>query len=294
MELLWLKYFCDAAESENFSETARRFFVPPSNISQTIKKLEGELDTKLFDRTKNKLTLSHGGRIYYEGVKKALAELEGAKKALSDFSDKISGEISLKVSTNRRIVTSAIEKFGELYDSVSFKIRHGGGSDCDFDIIITDAELDERKFKKNVLVKEKLCVAVSQKNPLAAKEKIELSDLSTEHFITMHEGSSIHSLVCEICKNAGFEPNISICTDDPFYIRKYVEMGLGIAIFPIFSWKGQFSGDVALIELDNYSRTTYLYRPQGRYATRASQIFEEILFEKTLSDSAADYKSELS
>ena len=94
--------------------------------------------------------------------------------------------------------------------------------------------------------------------------------------------------------NEGFEPNISICTDDPFYIRKYVEMGLGIAIFPIFSWKGQFSGDVALIELDNYSRTTYLYRPQGRYATRASLIFEEILFEKTALDKSEDNKSELS
>lgn len=279
MELLWLKYFCDAAESENFSETARRFFVPPSNISQTIKKLEGELGTRLFDRTKNKLKLSHAGKIYYEGVKKALLELEGAKKALSDLSDGISGEICLKVSTNRRIVTDAIEKFSELYDSVSFKIRHGDGNDSDFDIIITDEELDEKKFQKKTLIKEKLCLAVSEKNTLAKKEKINISELSSEHFITMQEGSSIHRLVCEICKNAGFEPNISICTDDPFYIRKYVEMGLGIAIFPLFSWKGQFSEEVALIPLDDYTRTTHLYRPLGKYATRASILFEEILFD---------------
>lgn len=285
MELLWLKYFCDAAETENFSETARKFFVPPSNISQTIKKLEAELGMSLFDRTKNKLTLSRGGKIYYEGIKKALMELDGAKNALCDSAGEISGEISLKVETNRRIVTDAIEKFGEIYDSVSFKIRHGGGNDGDFDIIITDAELDEKKFKKIPLIKERLCLAVSEKNPLAAKEKIMLSDLSSEHFITMNEGSSMHSHVLSICQGAGFEPNISICTDDPFYIRKYVEMGLGIAIFPSFSWKGQFSGSVVLRDLGNYTRTTYLYRPVGKYETRASALFEKILAESAELDS---------
>ena len=43
MELLQLTYFCDAAETENFSRTAQRFTVPPSNISQSIKRLETEL-----------------------------------------------------------------------------------------------------------------------------------------------------------------------------------------------------------------------------------------------------------
>ena len=48
MELLQLTYFCDAARSENFSQTARKFFVPPSNISQSIGRLEKELGCALF------------------------------------------------------------------------------------------------------------------------------------------------------------------------------------------------------------------------------------------------------
>ena len=43
MELLQLKYFRDAAETENFSATAKNFGVPASDISQSIKRLEKEL-----------------------------------------------------------------------------------------------------------------------------------------------------------------------------------------------------------------------------------------------------------
>ena len=42
MELLQLRYFCHAAETESFTVTAKHFCVPPSDISQSIKRLEKE------------------------------------------------------------------------------------------------------------------------------------------------------------------------------------------------------------------------------------------------------------
>ena len=51
MELLQLQYFCNAAETENFSKTANNYNVPTSNISQCIRRLENELNTTLFDRS---------------------------------------------------------------------------------------------------------------------------------------------------------------------------------------------------------------------------------------------------
>jgi hypothetical protein len=40
--------------------------------------------------------------------------------------------------------------------------------------------------------------------------------------------SSLYKNTVTICADAGFTPNIAIQTDDPFYVRKYIEMGLGI------------------------------------------------------------------
>ena len=65
MELLQLTYFCDAAESQNFTKTAQKFGVPASNISQTVHRLESELGVSLFDRRANKATLNEAGKVLY-------------------------------------------------------------------------------------------------------------------------------------------------------------------------------------------------------------------------------------
>ena len=79
MEMLQLIYFCDAAQTENFSKTAKKYLVPPSNISQSIKRLENELETPLFERQANKIKLNNSGLLFYKNAKSALELLENAK-----------------------------------------------------------------------------------------------------------------------------------------------------------------------------------------------------------------------
>ena len=79
MELLQLKYFCDAAQTEKFSQTAKNFFVPVSNISQSIKRLEKELGTELFYHKGNRVSLNNDGKQFYSSVSHALALIDNAK-----------------------------------------------------------------------------------------------------------------------------------------------------------------------------------------------------------------------
>ena len=124
MELLQLRYFCDAAQTENFSQTARKYQVPTSNISQTIKRLESELGTELFHRRKNHIFLNEQGRVFYQGAKAALEQLEDTKLRLQDVQESVNGEIKILALVNRRIITKTIEIFRELYPEVSFLLRH--------------------------------------------------------------------------------------------------------------------------------------------------------------------------
>lgn len=80
----------------------------------------------------------------------------------------------------------------------------------------------------------------------------------------MPRGRSLYSLTNSICQSAGFTPNVSIQTDDPFYVRKYVEMGLGIAFIPSCSWEGLFSDNVVLRDIGGFKRKTYVFLPPSR------------------------------
>ena len=280
MEILQLKYFCDAAETENFSKTAKKFLVPTSNISRAIRCLEKELGCELFEHNVNKVKLNYEGKRFYADVSRALFLLENAKMRISDDGNIIDGEIRLVCLNNRRTVTMAIEKFILKYPDVKFTIHHSLDAAEDFDILISDTCPCEYS-KKFLLVDEEICVAMSKEHPLAYGDHIDVSCLENERFITMTAGSSMHKITVSLCNDAGFTPNIAIQTDDPFYLRKYVEMGLGIAFVPTNSWDGLFPENVVLKQLDHIRRKTYAYLPEGKYIRRSVELFLQTLCENS-------------
>ena len=277
MELLQLQYFCNAAETENFSKTARNYNVPASNISQSIKRLEEELNTTLFDRSSNKISLNEQGKLLYSNVKTALMLIHDAKTKLCD-NGKISGEIKILTETNRRIVTKAIELFQKSYPDVVFFINHSAEDTIDkYDLIISDRILEPKNFKKNLLIVDKLLIAVKKDNPLLKNNQISVRDLENEKFITMNNNSGLYKLTNEICNSEGFIPNIVIQSDDPNYIRKYIEMGLGISFIPSLSWKDAFSKNVECRQISNIKRYTFAYLNIQKYLSKASLLFFETL-----------------
>jgi DNA-binding transcriptional LysR family regulator len=179
MELLQLKYFCEAAESENFSHTAKKNGVPTSNISQTVKRLETELGVRLFLRSANKITLSDEGKTLYDGAKKALITLEDTVKKLRDSEDNPCGELKLLILAHRRTVTLAIEEYKLAYPNVQIIINHSSDAPySDFDFVISDGAEDKGNYDTELLLKEKILLAVSNKSPLSKRVGLKLSDLS--------------------------------------------------------------------------------------------------------------------
>ena len=118
-------------------------------------------------------------------------------------------------------------------------------------------------------------------NPLANTELTSVNMLENERFITMTGDSSITRITLKCCADAGFTPNIAIQTDDPFYIRKYIELGLGIAFVPARSWQGLFSDMVVLKNINGLNRKSFAYIPKTRREKRSVEAFLNILIDVT-------------
>ena len=278
MELLQLKYFCDAAKTQNFSKTARNFMVAPSDISQSIKRLEKELSTSLFIRKANRIALSDAGDEFYKKVSVALEIIDDS---MAELSDNAKSRIKICINTNRRIIMHTIEKFKKSYPNIDIEIKHFIEPISDnFDIIIANEDEKLKSYKRINLLSEKFALAVNSDNPLSAQEELNISEFSAEPFITMNEQNSLYALTNSICSDFGFKPHIAIKCDDPFYVRKCVEQNMGVAIVPLFSWKGQFSDNVILKPIDGYSRNTFAYIQDSKYIPTYVNIFIEMLLEE--------------
>ena len=280
MELLQLRYFCDAAQTQNFSKTAKKYLVPTSNISQSIKRLEKELGCELFEHRANKVILNDDGKRFFSSVVQALNLLDGAKDDIAGNADDIRGEIKLICACNRRNVTEAIEIFKHQHPQVNLTIYHNIDADKNFDILISDI-CPYEYGNRTLIIDEEICLAMHKSNPLADKEITSVNQLEHERFITMSGESSIHKIMLKACADAGFTPNIAIQTDDPFYLRKYIELGLGIAFVPARSWQGLFSDKIVLKSVNNIRRKSFAYVPKTKSTKRSVEAFLNILIDVT-------------
>ncbi len=265
MDLLQLRYFCSAAETQNFSKTAEAFFVPPSNVSQTIKRLEKELGTRLFNREPNKVTLGEAGAAFYEKISRALALITQAQEELQAAKHLATGKIKILVHTCRRIVTQAVEAFKAKYPDVFFVIHHTNVGNGDYDFIISDEFFSSRLSQKSMLLSEPIMLACHATHPLAEKEIVHASELAGEPFIAMSAGNSMHGVLSRICERENVKFKIAIQSDDPFYVRKYLDENLGIAFVPKISWQGTLSQDVVLRNFGAYTRETFVFYDEARF-----------------------------
>ena len=259
MDLLQFRYFCDAAITENFSETAKKFVVPPSAVSHSIRRLEREIGVKLFTRQKNSLRLNEKGKVFYNRISAVLEEISVAVNEVQKNATKES--IRICVNAHRALVSKALAKFQKLYPNIDLRIVnfHDPNKE-DFDFIIASDEINIKSFKKCKIISDELAVAINTSNPIANREDFNVSMLRDEPFIILQKPSSMHDITHLVCRRFGFEPHISIQTDDPSYISEFLRLGLGVCIVAIRSaQQWNYHKSVLLKPIQGCTRDTSVY-----------------------------------
>lgn len=283
MELLQLKYFRESVLTRNFSHTAQKFNVPQSAVSQSIKRLELELGTPLFNRQNNHISPNECGNILFNHVNLALTELEKGIDAIKNPAADIAGMICLLIESNRRFLTQCISEFKGLYPHIDFKLYHQAPSyeTVSFDFVVSSIAPKNKEYVGVPIVRERLLLSVSKKHPFAGEESISLEKLKDEPMISTHSGSSLHTSLMNLFATSNFVPNITIFCDDPAYVRQYTRMGLGLSLFPEVSWRGVEEADVVHLPFANGTpeRITSLYY-KAETGSEVARLFREFLLKK--------------
>lgn len=105
--------FVLVADLGSFTAAAERLHLTTSAISKGIARLEGRLQTRLFDRTTRRLSLTDAGTQFYRTCIGVLADLEEAELSLHTQSSELAGRvrIDLPASYGRLHVLPVILQF---------------------------------------------------------------------------------------------------------------------------------------------------------------------------------------
>lgn len=85
MKIIQLEYFCAVCRYHSITQAAQKLYVTQPAISNAIKELEKEFSISLFARTKNHMSLTKEGEIFYQKASKLLDTINQTSSELYDL-----------------------------------------------------------------------------------------------------------------------------------------------------------------------------------------------------------------
>src|ERR1700683_2588269 len=127
LENFRLKVFRSVAEHLNFRKAAEHLFLPQPAITLQIRALEDDLGIRLFDRAANRVSLTPQGSLLLGYANKIAALVCQAEQALDAKDGKVSGELSLGVSTTiaQYVLPRLLGAFLDQHPRVQFSLHSG-------------------------------------------------------------------------------------------------------------------------------------------------------------------------
>lgn len=278
MELLQLRYFLTVAKMLNISRAAEYHMIPQPAMSQTISRLEKELGVALFDRYKNKLSLTRKGEEFLRSVSASIAELDSAVENAYAEDAPIAGELTLLVLNHRNTMVDCIIDFRKQHANVDFRIFHTRNDFEDYDLCISCTPPNKEFQSSKCLVTEKLQLLVAASHPLATKRCVHFGELKDESFALLNKNNSLWEHTIHQCHLHGFEPKVSMICEDLHCMIKYVAAGLAVTLGPAASWRGVKNDSVVFVPIEpEETRPTYVFWDALKPNARLRQVFMDFM-----------------
>ena len=121
------RVFKEVAEAGNITAAAQALYISQSAVSQSIKQLEGELQTRLFARNSRGVALTPDGRMLYEYVRSAIGLLETGEEKLSQSRDLQMGHLTIGASdtVTSQFLLPYLDRFHRQYPAIHIQIVSG-------------------------------------------------------------------------------------------------------------------------------------------------------------------------
>ena len=241
MELQQLRYVVAVARTGNFSRAAGQCRVSQPSLSQQIKKLEDELEERLFDRMKSGAKLTGQGEAFLQHALRILEEVDAAKRQATDAKHLLSGTLTIGVlpTIAPYLLPRVIAPFTKKFPGVEVVVQEDTTArllklalDYEIDFALASLPIQNQSLEVNRVFSEELLLALPLHHPLARKRRVSIADLEGEQLMVMKEGHCLGDQVLGFCDRRDVKPKISFRSSQLETIQALVASGLGISLIP--------------------------------------------------------------
>lgn len=247
IELRHLRYFIAVAEERHMTRAATRLGIQQPPLSQQIRALEDEVGAPLLRRLPRGVELTEPGRVFLDGARLALAQVNEAMAAARRTARGEAGRLAVGYTSSAAfhpLIPAVVRGFRQAAPEVALALEES--STAELVAALQQQRLDVAFIRVPVgdaagltiepLAAERMLAALPAHHPLVerAVAHVALADLADETFILYRRptGPGLYDAIIAACRRAGFSPHIGQEAPRLVSTLSLVAAGMGISIIP--------------------------------------------------------------
>jgi DNA-binding transcriptional LysR family regulator len=289
MELMQLEMFIAVVEEGSVGAAAGRVYRTRPAVSIAVRKLEGEVGSPLFDRSRrHDFLLTPAGEVLYSYATRLLALRDEAASALEALSKLGRGllRIGANESTNSYLLPRLTQVFREHHPEVKIEVacqhtellvRRLKERQLDLALLAYLPEGDE--LEAQPVMRDEVVLVTGPGHALAAVGRTRVTELGNESVIVESHPSSLREKVAEAFGRSGTPLNIRVESATIDTIKKMVAMNVGVGFVPLMCVGEEVArGELAVVPVEGFRhrRTLWAVRRRGGAHSHAAEAFMRV------------------
>ena len=218
MELTQLRYFLKVAELQHITRASEELHIAQPALTQTIHRLEKELEVPLFGIKGRNIVLTEYGRYFYEKLKPLLTGILDLPEQLQTMAKIENSTIHLNVLATSSLVTRAIIEYKKIDDEVHYQVSQNETDDL-CDICVTTKLFYNQSLQNHdeiFVCNEEIFLIVPNNARFQNINEISLEEVKNEDFISLSGAKHFRAICDKFCKKEQFIKNqrLNICLQD--------------------------------------------------------------------------------
>lgn len=240
MNLADLQTFLTVASERSFSRAAAQLHRTQPAVSQAVRRLEEELDERLFDRTSKGGRLTEAGRILLDYARRLTELRDEAKNAVRELQDFRRGRVAIGANEAAvHVLLPIVSNFRDAHPDAQVEVRRIPARQVanevingvlDFGVLTFDPA--ERGLNSVTIGADELVLLTSPDHPLATRKEISMEEFGRQTVIAHNDPSPARERVLRLAEQRHAPINIQMSFPSLDGIKRAVEMGLGVALLP--------------------------------------------------------------
>jgi DNA-binding transcriptional LysR family regulator len=258
-----LQVFHTVARLLSFTKAAETLHMTQPAVTFQVRQLEDYFNTRLFDRTHNRISLTQAGERVFEYSERILDLYGEMDNSVRELTGEISGVLMLGASTTiaEYMLPEMLGAFKTKYPNLVVRLKVGNTDGVVqmiennvIDLGIVEAPVLNKKLQVELCRNDELVLVVPPKHPLVGKSSVSLKEIVQYPYIWREEGSGTREVIRDQLEHAGINPDeldVIMELGSPEAVKGAVEAGIGMTILSRSSIQKELRlGTVIAIPLD--------------------------------------------